>query len=340
MKKSLIAALATSSIFFMACGDDGNPSSAGGNSGSNDDSIVTTASLFVDEDEHLLALTPDNLYEKQCVVGLDTTLSWKDVKKLTGSSVSKKYEFRGDTLVIYDYVDGHQDEFGEMFVGGTADNIYGTWQSTFCDYNRNEQTTACHEIERRYIDRTFKFSKGKFTANLDYHFDKYIEELTAEGYMKSYFMYLLYRGLSGGYVESEPTAILRAEEYIVEGAIKDYGVSISSSTKTDQTFTIGEKTYTITIQKADISFNVQEFSSSYDIAISVTDGNKTCNLNYKKMFVTKELCKVENVDKLSIDNDEDADGNEYFHAYLYRDHNNDEFEECIASIAAKSEEDP
>lgn len=340
MKKSLIAALATSTLLFMACGDDDNPSFPDENFKSKAESVTQTATLVVDEDEQMLVMTPDDPYEKRCVVERDSTMTWKDVKQMNSSDTSK-YEFRGDTLVIYDYDEGYLDSYGLMFVGGTAGNIYGTWKYISCEFDRIDEETECYEDEARYVDRTFKFSKGKVTAIIDYHFDKYLEDMGADGYMKSFFMYHLYEALSGGYVELEGASIFGSDDLLAEEidhVIEENNITITKSTKTSQTFTIGEKTFTVTVEKADMTLNMN-IDVDYDAAISVTDGSKTCKLNYKKMGVTKALCNIDNLvmGKLSIDEDEDADGNDYYYAYRYRDGNTDDFEDCINGIAVKDD---
>lgn len=344
MKKSLIAALAVSTLFFMACGDDGSPSSPkkesnpgpGPNNISNNMTVTTTGSLSVDKGSQTLVITPDNPYKDYCMVEEDGSLRWKNVKAMDRDSA--KYEFHGDTLIIFDYWNGRLENHGAPFLGGSAGNIYGTWKYIACRYSSTEkQISECYEKERDYIDSTVTFSEGKITTTTTYNFDKALEDWNKQGKMTTYFMPDLYEALSGGDVELYESTITNSDPYsnYIERSLSTYGITITESTDTSQTFTTGGKVYTATMERSDIIFNNDarvnlEANVSMDVVFTVTDGNRVCTLHYQQKTVTQDLCKTEYKDKLDSKSLRERD---YNVVSMYEDSDIDGFEECIKSIA-------
>ena len=161
MKKALYLLFAVSAATFFACSD----------SSSSDDGIsggtvteTTSGTIVLDEkNQTFTAVSRDQ--EEVCVKeGFD--YSWKTVD-WGDDSVRFKYEFVGDTLVLYKasrYYDDEEYASGKMFVGGKADNINGTWKSILCTYSAKIGTAcakACKdvggkmteaEVERYYED--------------------------------------------------------------------------------------------------------------------------------------------------------------------------------------------
>ncbi|MBR5411821.1 MAG: hypothetical protein IK114_02095 [Fibrobacter sp.] len=325
MKHSLFAATAATALILAACGDDSSSASA---------SYSQSGSLYVDEAQQLLVITTDPFSIDQCVV-TQAGLAWKSVSQ-PGDVDSAKYSFLGDTLVLLDIDEGETDNYGDLFVGGSAGNIYGTWTYLPCSYNSRTGEKECYEKEARYMTRTLKLSQGKATADIEYHFDVYLSDIEAVGYMKSYFMKELYNALNGGYYfdgdANDIFDVYEDEDYeTLTRSIEKNNVQIIEETKTSQTFKIGEKTYTVTINKADQSFkfNYNAYTDE-DISIDVTDGVKTCNVYTIRKVVDNSLCKEENLEHLKINNDPDE---EFAYATYYRINNDVEFEECIKSIA-------
>ena len=116
-------------------------------------------------------------------------------------------------------------------------------------------------------------------------------------------------------------------------------MNITASTKRQQTFTIGDKTFTVDIKKVDLS--MEGYQENRDISIDVTDGVTTCNATYIKKALNAELCKTENAALLDEDDyyhETDNNGNEYIYVDRIRMYNEDEFDMCLKGIAVQSTE--
>ena len=98
MKKSLTLMLAVTSAFFFACSDDSSSDSG------NSEVIEQSGTLIVDEEKQTVTII-SQLTEEMCVRD-EVTLeyAWKSVDFGTDSNLMK-YEFVGDTLVVFDYDD-------------------------------------------------------------------------------------------------------------------------------------------------------------------------------------------------------------------------------------------
>ena len=121
--------------------------------------------------------------------------------------------------------------------------------------------------------------------------------------------------------------------------IVDNGVNIIASTKRQQTFSIGDKTFTVDIKKVDLSLD--GYQENRDISIDVTDGVTTCSATYIKKALNAELCKTENAalfDEDDYDHMTDNNGNEYIYVDRIRMYNEDEFDMCLKGIAVQSTE--
>ena len=175
MKHFLISAV-VSAVLLTACGDDisSNASDGFGRS-SGGDGFSRTSTLYVDESNKILSIALENFETQMCVVEEDN-FTWKTVH-INDEPDSMMYDFRGDTLVLYDMYHGQLDtDYGDLLVGGTAGNLYGTWTFTECDYDRGEDEVECYEKRKRYYHRTMTFSKGKAELNYKFYYDRYIED--------------------------------------------------------------------------------------------------------------------------------------------------------------------
>lgn len=327
MKRYLITAAATAALMLAACGDDSS-SSAG------ESSLYTrSGTLYVDEAQRLLVMTADETFIDQCVKEGES-LVWKSMKEKV-SSDSSIYDFLGDTLVVYSFDDGEPDHYGDLFVGGTAGNIYGTWTALPCEYNGRTGEKECWY--NPYVNRKLKFSEGRVTVTIDYDYDAYLRDMDAQGYFRTYFVRQLYEVLNGAnYFDADPTDVLgivdaEDEEYR-QRAIERNGVQILEESKTSQTFKIGEKTFTATVQKAESSITELGYENA-EVVIDVTDGVTTCNGYAVHKVMDESLCKVENLEHIIMGDDDDYEDVGYIYARRYRDNNNDEFETCLKSIA-------
>ena len=191
MKKSLTLMLAATSAFFFACGDDSSSDNGvGGGSGSV--TVEATGTITVDTTNKTVIVAMEES-EDVCVNEGTGVYNWKNVDLGLDSSFSK-YEFVGDTLVMYDceYMDEDGDfrecdEDGQMMVGGKAGKLDGTWSAIPCMYDSEDSETVCfkpcsevpggklsdeeidkmyEELERMYDEDPEKASK-KYDSMID-----------------------------------------------------------------------------------------------------------------------------------------------------------------------------
>ena len=126
----------------------------------DDDGSVTetiTGTIVLGDDMTFTAVSKDQ--EELCVKeGFD--YSWKTVD-WGDDSIKFKYEFVGDTLVLYRSSRYYYDDedygssYGQMFVGGKAGSINGTWKSTLCSYNSKDGSScskACKDVGGKLTD--------------------------------------------------------------------------------------------------------------------------------------------------------------------------------------------
>jgi hypothetical protein len=327
MKYTLLTAVA--SAFLIAACSDSNPSSA--ITVPNDDPNTATGTLYVDESQHLLVTTFRNVHGNSCRLE-DNNLIWKSIEKdaITDSS---EYEFIGDTLVLYDYYEGTSDNYGDLYVGGTAGNIYGTW--VYTGYERNRQTG---EQERhtntRYVTRTYTYAPGKVTIKVEYHMDLYVADEQERGYMESSFMAELYGYLTGRSHMDDVIYVMDNEDQAssIALSIETNGVQIIEGTKTNQTFKIKDKTYTVTVKKAETTLHFSG-RTNREVNLEVTDGTTVCSSYAIYRTADENICKTENLEYFKVYDDEDEDGNRFYYVSTYKNTNHEAFKECLSGIA-------
>lgn len=335
MKRFLTTA-AVSAMLLTACGDDSssNPNDEFGRS-SGDDGFSRTGTLYVNESNHILSIALENFETQMCVVEEDN-FTWKTVH-ITDEPDSMMYDFRGDTLVLYDMYHGQPDtEYGELLVGGTAGNLYGTWTFTGCEYNKDDDETECYEKNLRYYHRSITFSKGKAEINYKLYYDRYIEDHS--DFMNSYFMKQLIRTLSGNYPEVYLYETWYMDSSTVQSAAEEYGAVFTSKTKTNATFALGGKTYTVNVKHMDMSLNREGFfvaNENKELQMEVSDGITTCTGEYITHYMNADYCKAEYRDDLRMDEWEDSNYGTFIAAEKYSSNNEDDFEQCVAGIAYK-----
>ena len=306
-----------------------------------DTSTTGSGSLSVDETQHTITLTPDPYVQKQCVVESNGSPAWKDVDFIT-KGFSAQYEFHGDTLLLR--IPEESDSTATLFVGGTPGEIYGTWTYPLCTYMLETSEVKCDDERSQYTTITYNFSPEKFnvTHTLNYNVFIALYKIGTEDYRNSVFMASVYHALYTGFVDSRPHTLFRdlgAEE--IQSEIKGNHVTIVNNSNASQTFSINEKTYTISLNKADYVYNYLYYNSAeYNISLTVTDGNAICQLDALRMAVNQDLCKNEYKEYFSLSNENDSKGNEYTKAEMFEKSNIDEFKECIKSIAVQQEPSP
>ena len=337
MKYTLLTAVATTLL--MAACSDSNPSNASNaDNASNNDPNSTTGTLYVDESQHLMVTTFADVHGNRCDLEYDN-LIWKTITK-NAIIDSFEYEFIGDTLVLYDYYEGGADNYGKLYVGGTAGNIYGSWVYTGIERNRK---TGEQELptNTRYMTRTYTYSPGKVTINLEYHMDLYVADEQERGYMESSFMVELYGYLARRSHMDDVINIMDNEDLAssIARSIENNGVQIIEGTKTNQTFKIGDKTYTVTVKKAETTLHYSG-RTNREAIVEVSDGTTTCSSYAIYKNVDENLCKTENLEYFTVKDDEDEDGNKYFYVSRYKNTDHEKFQECLSTIAVPITEAP
>jgi hypothetical protein len=171
MKKALYLLFAVSAATFFACSDDSS-SDNGVNGGSGTVTETTTGSIVLDEaNQTFTAVAKDQ--EELCVKeGFD--YSWKTVD-WGDDSIKFKYEFVGDTLVLYRNDSYYDDEdyspsHGQMYVGGKGGSLNGTWKSTLCSYSAKEGSTcakACKDVGGKLTEEDMERYYEQMYASMD-----------------------------------------------------------------------------------------------------------------------------------------------------------------------------
>ena len=335
MKRFLTTA-AVSAMLLTACGDDTSSNAGNGSSRPTGDDVFSRAgTLYVNESEHILAIALENYETQMCVVEEDN-YTWKTVH-INNEPDSMMYEFRGDTLLLYDIYHGLPDtDYGEMLVGGTAGSLYGTWTFTGCEYNKDDDETECYEKNLRYYHRSITFSKGKAEINYKVYFDRYVEDHS--DFMNSYFMTQLIRTLSGNYPDLYLYEIWYMDSSSVQSEVEEYSAVFTSKTKTNATFAMGGKTYTVNVKHMDMSLNREGYfiaNENKEIQVEVSDGITTCMGEYNTHYMNADYCKAEYKDNLRMDEWEDSNYGTFTAAEKYTSNNESDFEQCVAGIAYK-----
>jgi hypothetical protein len=363
MKFSLFAAALASTLLISACGDDtsSNPPLSGDKKDSRStetDSTKTpgsdssqsgtqsgtekgkdqaagdftrTGTYTVDEANNLLMVAIDDPMEKACVAEGEN-LVWKSIPFYTPIDTSK-YEFRGDTLIVYDFDDGMVGE-GQMFVGGTPGKLDGTWRLTDCEVDEETRETECYEGETRYREITYTFSNGIISSTLKTHLDLYVAD--RDDFTNSGLMAQIYNVLNGSDRGIYPNTIFENDPSSVKAAIATYNITIVEQTKSHEVFEMNGKNYEVTIKKVAMTPTTNGLfmgNGDLELQMEVSDGTSVCNLNHVVRNVDESLCKDEYAGNIRIDDDaEDSNDVQYSLAYRYEKTSYDEFEDCLGSL--------
>ena len=334
MKYTWLTAVAF--VFLIAACSESNPSSA--DATPNDDPNSRTGSLYVDESQHLLITTFTNVHGNRCDLENDN-LIWKTITK-NAIIDSFEYEFIGDTLVLYDIYKGEPEDYGELYVGGSAGNIYGTW--VYTGYTRSKKTGNQElSTDTRYVTRTYNYSPGKVTIQVEYHMDLYVADEQERGFMESSFMEELYSYLTSRSYLKDVIYIMSNKDLAssIARSIEQNGVQIIESTKTNQTFKIGDKTYTVTVKKAETTLHYTG-RTNREASVEVTDGTTTCSSYAIYKTVDANLCKTENLEYFTVQNGGDDDSGRYFYVSNYKNTDHEQFLKCLSGIALPITEAP
>ena len=323
---TLFCALA-GALTFTACGDDSgaNASSSLGSNGGNVSS--ETYRISVNKKDQTATIYFSESSEDMCVLEGDK-LAWKSVQ-MEPEIEHVMYRFVGDTLVysVMDEESGKYNRRAKMFVGGHSGDINGSWTIIPCEFYMDTETTFCdseadEEYYQKYADKmvitsnsvTYSYIDDEYTRNRKYETSSY----------RAYF----YRVMAGEGVSHCPIA-LNLFDYAGEVDFKELYPDVSSSELSANGETLSAGDYTVSV-------NVKKFFVDKDAAatVEVKGNGKTCTSEFKTFQkVTKDLCKVENMEYLRFDDEEeDVNGNEIVYAYTYEYKNDEEFAQCMQTM--------
>ena len=171
--------------------------------------------------------------------------------------------------------------------------------------------------------------------------DLYVADEQERGYMESSFMVELYGYLARRSHMDDVINIMDNEDLAssIARSIENNGVQIIESTKTNQTFKIGDKTYTVTVKKAETTLHYTG-RTNREASVEVTDGTTTCSSYAIYKTVDVNLCKTENLEYFTVQNGGDDDSGRYFYVSNYKNTDHEQFLKCLSGIALPITEAP
>lgn len=368
-KTTLIGAALATTFTFYACGDDSG-SNPNNNLGTYTSSETNSSSyqMLIDENSQSIHLSGDGEYENKCLVK-DGVAEWGQVKVKSGERIAQ-YKFVGDTLAILwaDNEEGEYENYGEMYVGGTAGSIYGNWSSIPCiyewdyydDWGSHGGETYCNS-DFESMQTKLSISNGAFSkttttaaesiASADFNY-------FTSGYRNHLFAYLVTGTTSyipeaqdlfspniaqitfDGFENSNETQTNYAERYADLPLAERISMGLFSVEELASLGIIstGMSATGETFTFGGISYTVSVLKAidedNYESeVVTIAANGVTCTSSYEfTRPVSKNNCTSENLDFFSQDNDYDVNGNKYYYAYKYKKGNYGEFEACLSTI--------
>ena len=335
MKTFLAATIAAFAIIFTACGDDSSSNVPNENPSPSIKTITKTGRYQIDESQNLLILIPDSTHRYACVVDGDS-FAWERVPLYNNDTA--KYEFQGDSLILYAFRGGHKSRLEEIFIGGKPGRFEGTWSRSCLihHYYDDDKQPECENPPTF----SFTFSDGKLSQTDIIDPSQDIDE--NPDFMNSSFMAQLYDAINGGYLFRTANSLFENDSSSVQRAIEENKVNIKKNEQTSQVFEIKGKTFTININKATETpiYNEMFYTTNIEIQVELSDGTTTCKLDYSEKVVDKDLCNAQNSDFL-MKSDlkgkfglpiQNSEGKELEEAYRYNNLGYNSFSECINKL--------
>lgn len=331
-KTTLLGAALAATFAFYACGD-GSSSGPSGDSGTGSYTETNTSSyqMLLDENSQVMSLSGEGFMENMCIVSGET-VQWKPVNTKDGNQIIK-YMFVGDTLVLFwQDEDGAFENYGDMFIGGTAGNIYGTWNMIPCEYKESKGRSSCDEDDLEY-NTTLSISNG--AVNVTQTKQTFVDASPLD-YSTSEYRWSLYVALYTGVASNLDLMDLSYNSLSESGPLASkpevqtaLGIVSSDLSTTGETITIAGKTFTVKVQDFQSFTGNDNSSASVDIS---ADGI-TCNSTVARIYeLTSDYCKTEYMEDFDIDDAYDAKGNKYYYVDSYKKSNMNEFYACMQGI--------
>lgn len=334
-KQILLHLIMAEAVLFLACGEDNKPSATIATDSAYDES----GSLVVYPEQQMYVTT---VVRSEDVCTVDTAAGvylWQNMLKAPDVD-SMYYEFHGDTLVTYHmyWTLGYPDQvglvrgkstYGEMYIGGTPNVLYGTWKTLPCEYNSETMETECSET---FWTAEVTYAENTYSVKYQSSFERFKAIYVTDYYTKSGFMVGLYTGLSPSYGCCSLSDVTeKYDEERLAGIIAEKGIVIQSQTPTSETFVVGGKVYDVQVKQVSYEKHNQSF------AVDVSSGGVTCSWQYYEEDISEPLCRAENKDELGLDYSYDVNGNRYDYAYGYWKSNSMEFRICLDGLKRGAE---
>lgn len=251
----------------------------------------------------------------------------------------RSYIFVGDTLVLIQNNEGDPDTVTTVLVGGSANNLFGDWAFTTCNYeagsiscNNKPKSYTIHyvfEADSQFVYYTLADGSCIPPESLmpsDGTLDK------DESYTDTYAMLWLYNSIINiKKGDTKNISIYPYDFFLQSGGITvPSEVAISSQSKYAVTFTIGGQEFSATL--GENTHRIQYYSDSQsEVDLDLASGSKVCHLHYfRDAKLTSETCKAENAPNFELDTHEET-GVEYVDSYKIE--NIDEFKACLITLA-------
>lgn len=363
MKKFKYLMMSGVVAMLYACGSD---SDSGSGSIAGGDGTEQHGLVVIDESKSLIKPYLQKSVEGCFMSGLD--FSWKTID-VGVNQMTFKYEFVGDTLVLHS---GKAfTEYGAMYVGGTNGNLNGTWQSTLCTYNNDEEETTCYklcsEVKASILKKYDVTSEDELDAADYEEFEEEYEKKRAKNpcvdeddvtdvtikisgdditmiekpreteekeftdYMNSEYIADLYEAIYNGDSNAPSIYDLTDED---SASVKKYRkrAEIEEKNRTTTSLTF------VVDEETQVSVTVNKINldrenDKYEIGMTVASGKRTCELNYMSGRVNKGDCDSDNLGK--FDDPEKIvteDGTVYKQVSYMEDSNMDDFDVCVGKI--------
>ena len=273
------------------------------------------------EVEQTFTIAPASQGNMGCLVE-SNNVKWTTLPSgSSGLSVTLKYEFHGDTLIMYE--DRGDDNFytnGAMYIGGKSGQLDGNWIFK-CLYDSQQGKTDCATEDQEYL---FKISGSNVTVIQKTE----SAESSDFDYARSDFRRLLFSELNDRrrYFTVPPLYTL----LLTTTSTKTYDNIYSESlTKTEETFWLAGKSYTVKIS------SYEQDPDGQKVSILISDSERACSGSYETTInITEKLCTQRNLQYLFYYSDEviDIDGHTYNLIDSFEKGNDEEFSDCLKSL--------
>lgn len=253
-----------------------------------------------------------------------STFKMTSVTDSSSEYQAAKYEFSNDSLFIYecDYYEYYGfsdcDYYADIFVGGKAGSIFGTWKYTGCE--KSGSYIDCYENEIGTINIT----KDGITATVELTDDEELIELDTTKFMD----YLIYY-ITGynGYDGYAPYANFLFSSGNLSIAALVHKVEVQSRADSEITLAYNNHEITTKLNKS------QKYPT--DVSVTVSSGDIKCELreiDYDYVTMNEETCKASNKEYFDYDYSYDSDNKAFYYVYEYSYSNRTEFETCMKDL--------